>query len=197
MPTISEQYFSRLMNNLRVRLPGALDGAIQMEMFNVIDDMCRTVDFIFTVSQTNLVVNTSTYYVTPPVGTVPISFYKLAHETYPMTRAFVSPDEGSFTLLDPVTAEHAATPVAIKMTFAPDPAAAPEQWVPEFFWGRGYAVILNGVLAAMMASPAKPYSNTQLALFHARKYRHGKSGIKIINTTGNAPEGHSWQFPRI
>jgi hypothetical protein len=197
MPTISEQYLTRLMNNLRVKLPGALDGAIQMEMFNVVDDMCRSVDFHLAVFATPLVVGVQSYYVQSPVGSLPISFYKLAHETYDMKRAFVSPDDASFTLLDPVTAEHAATPVAVKMTFAPDPAATPEQWVPDGFWGRGYTTILDGVLAAMMASPAKPYSNTQLALFHARKFKRGKSAIKIINTTGNAPDGQSWQFPRM
>ena len=31
----------RLMDNLRIKLPAALDGVIQLELFNALDEFCR------------------------------------------------------------------------------------------------------------------------------------------------------------
>ena len=190
-------YFNRFMDNMRVKLPGALDGAIHLELFNTLDDICRTVDLYLTPVDLPLTVGVQSYIVVPPTGAVPITFYAIAHETFDVRLLRASPQDATVTFPGPVDAETAATPLVVKMTFAPDPVAAASQWLPEVFWRRAYDPILHGTLYRMMAQPAKPYSNPQIAVAHARASRHGKSRIKRDNTTGPLPGGVSWSFPRF
>lgn len=188
-------YLDRLMDNARVKLPGALDGAIHLELFNAFDDICRSVGAYVATVNVALTAGVQTYPVTAPAGAVPVTFIRLAHETYPAGNSRVSPSLALVVLLDPVTAQHAATPLTVEMAWAPDPQDQPADWVPATLWPRVYNVLLDGVLAAMMAQSAKPYSNNQLALFHARKFRHGKSRLKRETATGMIPGGVAWRFP--
>ena len=186
---------NRLMDNARIKLPGALDGAIQLELFNVLDDMCRTVEFDMRSFDVQLSTAFQTYTIQAPSGAVPVTFYAAGHETYPSDRMRVDVGPATLVFLDPLTTQQAATPAVVTMTLAPDPDAAPTAWLTAALWAEGYSAILDGLLARMMAQAAKPYTSPQMALVHARAYRGGKSRIKRLRATRGDPSGASWAFP--
>jgi len=62
--------FDRLMNTLRVRLPGAIDAAIRLELFNTIDDFLRRSNAWRYFQSIPIVAGQTNYAISPPNGTV-------------------------------------------------------------------------------------------------------------------------------
>lgn len=186
-------YLTRFRDNCRVNLPGALDGAIDVELFNVIDEMCRTVPFDLREFNADLVAGDLLVTVTPPANTTLLTVFTVSHVL--VDGIAYDPDEKRLIMPSAVTAEQAASPVIVEASVAPAPGATAAQLITDRLWERGYDCILSGVLGRMMAQPAKPYTNPVFAVNHIRRFRQKMSLLADETLRAQQPGATSWRFP--
>lgn len=193
---------NRLMDHARIRLPGALDAAIQMELFSALREFfggsnCWYEDIDFTALPTD-----SEYYADPDAYT-----YDLAPTDGTITRVlFVRDDQGR-----PISATM-PIPGTLVLGYAPDVAKTYTARValtvvdpvtregypsfPDWVLTKYGTEILDGVLGRMMSQLAKPYSNPTLALAHLRKFKQGVNKARVEAKTGNVYRAQDWRFPQ-
>jgi len=55
--------------------------------------------------------------------------------------------------------------------------------------------ILDGLLGRMMTQPNKPYTNSQLAIFHMRKFVQACASARVEWQRNNTYRTQAWAFP--
>jgi hypothetical protein len=193
---------NRMMDNARIRLPGATDGTIQLELFSCLNEFFQssniwTEDVPFQVFQTSLNFYENpeafTYEVTPTMGVINRLMYMLDTQGNPRGGSMATP---GVIILDysPETDTTYTATVGLTVTDPTTRDGYPE--FPAWILNKYGNDILDGVLARMMSQPAKPYSNAQLALVHAKNFRGAISQAKVEAQHKNVYRGQSWRFPR-
>jgi hypothetical protein len=193
---------TRLMNNCRVHLPGALDAALQYEVFNVLNDFFQ---------DTNIWKEDITFQVTAQ-DPAPATIYEIEQSgtsainrllgivdanNIPVNGAMATPGEITLQTSPSGTGTFTAT-VALTLD---DPVAKSGTnigfpYFPEWVLNKYNTGILSGVIARMMLQPAKPYSNTALSAVHHRKYAKTAATAKAEALHGNLNNGQNWRFPQ-
>lgn len=200
MPSVE---MNRLMDNARVRLPGALDATIQSELFSVVDDFCRTAgvwtyDFdidVLPTTQTFLENEDAyTYQVFPPTGATSVRLLQALNSNLaPVPARMLVPNYVQFGSA-PAAEEVWTIKVVLSVT---DPVTRQgEPIVPGWIVDRYNDVLLDGVLSRMMSQAAKPYTSDKLAIFHGNSFRSGKSKARIEALRGNVYRAQNWNFPQ-
>jgi hypothetical protein len=193
---------NRLMDNARIRLPGAVDGAIQLELFSCLNEFfqtanCWTEDIPFDVFQTSLNAYQNpeafTYEVIPTMGVINRLMYVIDTQGNPRGASMATP---GLIVLDysPETNTTYTARVALTVTDPVTRDGYPE--FPSWFLNKYGNDILDGVLARMMSQAAKPYSNMTMAAVHGKNFRGAISQAKVEAMHKNVYRGQSWQFPR-
>lgn len=197
----------RLIDTARLHLPGALEGVLRMELFNV------TKKFL---QRTNAWQDTVTIDVIPAVYDYPLPasqngafINRLIWLEGPRSNVN-DPDSG------PPRDGFMTTPGFGQETLRiPNPPGANEVWyahvamciadptdadgvayAPEWIYDKYQDVLLDGLLERMMAQPAKPYSNTQGVLLHGRRFQSGMSTARAEAAHRFTFGGNSWRYPR-
>jgi hypothetical protein len=185
---------TRMMNNARVHLPGAIDSNIQLELFNVLNDFfqnssCWKEDITFrvtsgvteysienesvaTINRLSGVVNSDGFAVGAKMdvpGEIILQNAPSNTETFTATV--------SLTVLDPVARDG----------FPEFPA-----WVLVKY-GTG---ILDGLIGRMMTQSAKPWTNKEMAAFRLKKFTAITSQAAFEAVHGNLANGQTWRFPQ-
>jgi hypothetical protein len=184
---------TRLMDNARVHLPGALDAALKLELFNVLDQFLQDtkfwqedIDYVTRSGRTEYVlVGTEQGVITdllnnvnangspvrasmPTLGTLVLGRDPTPSETLTATVAY--------TVVDPVGSD--------------DYPQIPDELL--YKYGRG---ITDGVVGAMMLQAAKPYTNQQLAVYHTRKFNGAIAQARADVAHRNVQGGQNWRYP--
>jgi hypothetical protein len=187
----------RLIKNARVSLPGSLDDAILLEFFNVMDQFFRdsgvwSEDIGFSVLANDPV---GTVYAIDPLGVSYIVRLFSVFNGQGQQHAAIMEIPGEVTLLTPPGYDGIF--VASVMLSVADPVQ--EDRLPEFpewvlqKYSQG---ILHGLLGRMMAQPAKPYTNAQLAAAHLGAFRKTISVASTESIHLNVHGAQSWIFPQ-
>jgi hypothetical protein len=186
----------RLFDNMRVRLPGATDNALKLELYNVLDDFCREAFVWRETIDVPLTVGVTEYPITP-VGTEIVRVYSIDHTSLDVSNVTFEFGTISFGTA-PSAADVAAGSafVVAALTPAITQGADPENLLPADMWSQWHRAIQAGVLSGMMAQSAKPYSNPQLAVFDHREYVSQKAYAKRHVDTGGQPGAQLWRFPQ-
>jgi len=186
--------FNRLMDQLRVRLPGALDGTLKLELFSVMDDFlqstnCWQEEIAFEVNP-----NEKTYYVFT-IANAGITRLMSITTAAKSPIAAMMPEPGTIVLHnDPAKVETYIATVSLTVTDPTDNEGYPE--FPEWILGRYANEILDGVLGRMMSQIAKPYSQPQLASFHMKRFSQAVGRATAAVLHGNVYGGQRWMFPQ-
>lgn len=186
---------TRLLNEARVHLPGALDEGIRYTIFNALDEFFRTsevwredidfdttiVDLIYDIEPEEVttskivrlieVTNSSdisVYATMQTIGELELASIPTIVET--LTATFV------ITVGDPIS----TTGVPV---------------FPEWILAKYREAILSGVLGKMMMQPAKVYSNQTLAVYHLRRFEAAKSQGRVDVQRKNVRGAEAWQYP--
>lgn len=185
---------SRLLDNARIRLPGALDGLIQLELFNVIDEFCRTTNGYREILETDLVVGQSIYAIEPEDREI-LLVYQTAHPTLGVTGAIF--DDGSIALPEAPVAADLDYPLMTEVSLTPRHGASQDAslWLPAELYERWFNYLLDGVLWRMMSQIAKPYSSERMALYHSRRFRNGMAIARTRVVGDSEPNSVAWSFP--
>ncbi len=185
-----------ILKNARIKLPGAIDSAIMVELFNVVDMFCRRADANRYAAPVPITAGSVAYTVTF-TGEVVVRVFNIAHEKMDTSGAFYDADSNLLTIGNVPTADDAEYPVYLNVSLAPKPGVSdPDEWMQELTWQRYASTLLDGLLSAMHGQPAKPYFNERLATFYGRRFRNGINLAKQQTAVGQAPNAASWRFPK-
>lgn len=184
----------RLMKNVRVRAPGALDSAIQLEIFNTLHEFCKTSniwreDIPFRVRTTSL-----TYSIEPTCRASVNRLIQVVNANDIPVRATMSmPGEVELGTL-PTAAETFTATIALTVADPADSEGFPV--IPSWILGKYSTELEDGVIGKLMSQPNKPYSNATLAVYHMRRFRGGISLAISEARRNNLYRAQSWAFPQ-
>lgn len=191
---MASRALDRLLDNLRVRLPGALDSTIRFELFAALDEFFTrsttwSSDLTFAVTTTG-----KSYQLHPPVG-ARIHLLRTVQDADEGYHSATLGNNGLVVLLNyPQIAQTYSADVVL--TVADPVTRAGDPVVPDWVYADHGETVLHGVLARMMSQPAKPYTSTQLAAFHARAFRSGISEARIRADREGLYRGQTWRYPQ-
>lgn len=193
---------NRLMDNARVKLPGALDSVLQMELFSVLNEFFQqtsiwTEDISFDVAATSLsrVTNPEayTYTIVPTDGTIVRLMGVIDSNGFGQAAEMDTPGE-IVLQYSPNGADTYKASVAKTVT---DPVTREGYPVfPQWVLDKYGSEILDGLLGRMMGQIAKPYTSPQMAQYHLRAFKAGISRAYTESLHGNVYRGQRWRFPQ-
>jgi hypothetical protein len=186
---------NRLMDNLRVQLPGSLDGAIRLELFNVLDEFLTESGLWVFDSEFTSDVATLEY----PVGTgVASRVVRLLFVSDPeFTRSFPATMRipGTIELASATTEDtEMVARVCLSILDPMDREGFPA--IDDWIMKRYAMCIMHGVLGRMMGQIAKPFSNERMSVYHLRKYRNLMAQARAEGRRFNLFAGQTWSFPQ-
>lgn len=184
----------RLLDNLRIRLPGALDDTIKLEICNVVETLthetgCWTEEIEFDVNLTE-----TEYDVQSSQGeVVRLLYVREQNEKFQIDASMPVP--GVLLFQNPfTTARTLVAKVVLTPKSTPDREGLPV--VPGWIMSQYYDTILDGTLARMMSQMGKPYSSPQGAVFHMNMWTSALGRIRGEVTRANLQAGQRWRFPQ-
>jgi len=190
----------RFMNDVRMRLPGALDDAIKWELFYALDEFCKETN----AWQEKLILSVTPdaleYEIEPEENRARIVRLLSVTtgtgvEERPIYGATLPEPELLVFHHQPDTADYN---VLVALTVV-DPVDAVDTLpdFPDWFFVNYKQEITDGVLSRMMSQPAKPYFSRDGFLLHGRRFRNGMSRVRIAVDHQNVYGGQRWTFPRF
>lgn len=198
MPTVIE---NRVFDTAKLRLPGALDAALQLELFHVCEDFLREthawkelISFVSAVPTQSYLGDPSqyTFTLTLPAGSTAVSLLGVYDDAERPYRATM-PVPGEVILDSPPSATlKAYVALTVSDPVGTDKMPQLPDWVTELHW----PCLLDGLLLRMMSQPGKPYTNLQLAVTHGRAYQKRKSQARVEAMRQNLYGAQSWTFPQ-
>ena len=194
---IQERDFERLMNQARVKLPGASEEGLKGELFDVINEFFDVSNAWFEWMQIPIVANQQLYTVNPQKGGMIIRLVCIFDPNkvaLPAHMAEICPPGANIWLTWPQNISMTGNGMFIKNIILPNSRDnipdAPGWLLPMY-----ERYILNGLLGTMMAHPSKGYSNPQGSVMHLKKFRDGMAMVKTAVARSNLVGGQSWRFP--
>lgn len=193
---------NRLMDNVRIRTPGALDATIKFELFSVLNEFFQDSniwyeDLTFAVTPSTLTYlqdpTVFTFTLVPTMGTPNRLMFVMNSDG--LQQAAYMPVPGDVILRElPSSADTYTARLGLTVTDPVTREGYPE--FPAWILNKYGNDILDGVLSRMMAQVAKPYSNPTMAQYHARKFKGAVSQAKVEAQHQNVYRGQSWRFPQ-
>lgn len=184
-----------LMDTLRIRLPGAKDGALQLELGNTIDEICRYGDVYQEILQVHLIMGQTQYTITPTDKEI-IKLFQVIHDTLDLTEAVY--DAGELSLAYGPLASDTTLPMFVHVSLVPEIAGTDwVNWLPERLWKGLYQTLIDGVCFRMMTQLGKQYSNPKMAVYHGKRFRSAISSVRYRASQGDLTGGQNWVFPRF
>lgn len=191
------------MNAARTRLSGATDAGIELELFAVMDDFFRGSNVWQEDINVAVPANdpAGTQYQLVPTGPALIDKLMWTFQAPSQTNQLRGPGvnaamqtPGLLTL--PYQPSSATNYIATVSLTVQDPVKQESCVIfPLWVLERYRQVLLNGLLGRMMTQPNKPYSNTQMAIYHTRKFSSGISAARVEMTRNNTYRKQAWRFP--
>src|SRR5579872_3786592 len=202
----------RMMNEARDNLPGALDAAIQRALFTTVDEFMRKtkiwkglVPFTTTVNVQDYDLAADEGKIDALIGVCNVDNLQVASTddnwwvTATLSGSPVSaimPVPGTLLLKNPPSQIDDLQAV-VSLTVDEPTTKDGFPFVPDWICDKHAATDwLDGVLGRMMAQPAKPYTNQQLAVYHLRRWRNAMAAATAMALHANLRGGQSWAFPQ-
>jgi len=193
---------NRLMDHARIRLPGALDSNIQMELFAVLKEFFQSSniwheDIQFPVQPTadSHLQNPEafTYDVVPTQGTITRLEGVVNSQAFPQSATMATPGQVVLRFSPNATDTYTAR-VFLTVSDPVTREGYPE--FPDWILDKYGNDILEGVLGRMMTQIAKPYTSQAGAMFHLRNFKQAISQAKVEASHQNVYRGQNWRFPQ-
>jgi hypothetical protein len=193
----------RFMRNATARLTGAVPEVLQLELFNVMDEFFRgsnvwnedidisipgmdpaNTEYEITATGPALIHNLLWVFEVPSSSSIGRGARIGAYMSVP----------GVITLASQPSS-NAVYRVTVSLTVQDPTARNGYVTFPAWVLARYRDTILDGLLGKMMSQPSKPYTNTQLAIFHMRKFKAGYTAARVEWQRNNGYRRQAWAFP--
>lgn len=186
---------SRILDNARVQLPGAIDDALKLELFNVLNDFFHQSNAWRNVVTVNATAGVGTYTLTPTdTDSIILKLVSLVDHTIGSGVQATMGTPGTLVLA--VVPSSAATYDAEISLTVKDADGDGIPICPSWFfdtYGEGF---ISGLLGRMMAQPAKAYTNERLSILHMRKFRNVIGVARADANRKNLYRAQAWLYPR-
>jgi hypothetical protein len=183
---------TRILQNAQIHLPGALDNAIKTEFYNVALEFLDGSDVWREDLKVHVRANKTAYELSPTAEVTRLIEF-VDGNGIPVTATMAEPAVVILNNTPSVDDTFVAT-VAYKVNGV-DSAGYPD--MPDWITSKYLLDLIDGIVARMMAQPAKPYSNPTMAVYHMRKFRNGIATAKAQASGANLFGGQRWRFPGI
>jgi hypothetical protein len=197
MAVIISPSMTRLMNDVRLHLPGALDTVIQQEMFMMLTELCKNTNVWREDIPVALQLNVTSYQLVP-TGTANIFRLMWVLDSNQLMVPAGMSTPGQLDLVNPpsspaqvltVTATVAEKPVdpVDNQNFPQFPSSILDQYRDD---------MLDGIVGRMMTQPAKPYTNKEMGTYHLRRWRTAMARIRVEQQRANGFRIQAWSYPQ-
>lgn len=191
----------RLMNEAVVELPGATETTIKLKLFSAARQFLDESNVWQEGIDLQVRAGVQTYDVLPYQGTIArlLDVRTPQEDTHiPATMEVLgAPGQPGELVLRDVPSADDDVVVQVALTVVDPETGAGFPDMPDWIVVRHYPTLLHGTLAGMMAMPAKPWSNTALATYHAGRFRSGISRARTEARAKNVYAGQRWSFPHF
>lgn len=197
MAQFAKRDFDQLMNQARIKLPGASDAGIKLELFDVMKEFLKdsnawTEDITFTAQA-----GTLQYILSPLDGGQIIRLVGVFDDKGIPVPAFM-PTFGTLQLVNqasivptqPVWTARVIKNVALPTTREDIPIG------PDWLLTVYSLDILDGLLGKMMGQQNKTFSNGQMSTYHLRRFRTAIQSARTAAIRQNTVGAQEWAFPR-
>jgi len=178
-----------LQNMAKIRLPGALDDGINLELAATLTEFFDRTNVWQEEVSIAVEADVTDYTISPSDGLVKRLMNVVTDDDIPVSALLKMPDTLELRFAPSQTDTYVAT-VALTSD------AARPLAVPDWLFSTYQLELLDGVLGRMMAQPAKPYSNQTLSVFHMRKFDAGVSNARSATRHGNGYGRQTWRYPQ-
>lgn len=194
---MAEPDIERLITNAQMRLPGALAGVMQQELFMVADEFFKTSkawqeDILFPVLGTDVA---GFVYEIVPIGPTLINdLYWIKNSGGGDVKGFMQ-TPGEITLKNQPSQNDTYT-AHVALTVVDPTRRDGYVFFPLWVLEKYRETFLDGLLGKMMSQPNKPYTNTQMSVYHLRRFESGKSAARNEVKRANLYGAQAWSYPR-
>jgi len=188
---------TRIVNNAKVHLPGAIQDGIQYELYNVLDELLSASDIWTEDIPFETMPQVADYDIVPVTGRI-VNLINCWYDGSTIQTGSISavmpvpgwlqlalaPSEGkecwvkiSLTVLDPVT----------RAGFPQCPT-----WILE----RYHDAISSGLIYKLALQPNKPWSNSELGVLHGQRFRNQIGQAKVDYLHAHTRGAQRWRYPQ-
>jgi len=198
---MSAKDIERLMNTIRVRAPGATDALMQLELFTVMDEFFKGSNAWIEEIEFDALpgeVPGQIYYLSPSCNAVIDKLMWMYEKTADNRRGGVLlgtmavPGEIQLRMQPNVKTTIRA---AVALSVADPSDSKGYVLFPEWVLLKHRNTIVDGVLGKLLSQPSKPYTNTQMSVYHLRRFRSGVATARIEQQHNNVFRAQAWRFP--
>jgi hypothetical protein len=186
----------RLVGNLVIRLPGAREEVLKMEIFAVLDELFRTTNMWQESIPFDTVLNQKEYEIEPEedVATIVRLMHVKNTNDLPVGAYFQMLDSTLVLFNDPPAAEEWSVTVALTVSEPTNAEGYPRY--PYWVLDRYLDSIMDGVLGRMMSQISKPYYNERMSVYHLRRWRNLMAQVRSDVLHKHVNDAQAWNFPR-
>lgn len=195
--TIKTTDFERMMNQARVKLPGASDAGLKGELFDTLNEFIGDSNVWDEWINVPIVPHEHDYVLTPIHGgmiTRLVTIFDHNKIVLPADLPTFEPPSARLHLVWPqsnaITAHALVTKQIVLPNNKEDIPDAPA-WLLPLYANK----VLDGLLGRMMMQPNKSYSDDTKATYHLKRFRDAIAVTKTAKARGNLQGGQSWRFP--
>lgn len=177
----------RLMQTIRVHVPGVPEETIKLELFNVMDEFFRRSSAWRAENEITLLADTTEYDIDTPVGATVVRALSATHNGLPVkpfdpALGLLTSGVLSYAVQEPDVLLIASAPANEQLSFPLKVVFAysvhrdaleidPGDWqLDDWMYDTFFNDWKNGTFAALYGMPNKPWSNPTLGVFHGRKF---------------------------
>lgn len=186
---------NRLMDNLRISLPGAVDAALRLEVFNALNDFFQGSNIWREDIEVPITAGVTNYEITPTGPAVIVRLIGVIDSNKLPVKAVLDLITGELALASaPSQTDTYTAQVVLTVNDPLDREGYPvfPMWVLNLYQND----IISGVLGRMMMQPAKPYSNLPLAAAYTRSFQSAISAARAEANRRFTYRAQAWQFPQ-
>ncbi|HLL28969.1 MAG TPA: hypothetical protein VKT73_15135 [Xanthobacteraceae bacterium] len=184
-------YVTRILDNLRVRLPGALDTALKLELFNVLNEFLKKSNAWQEDILVDVKPGVTDYPIEPADGVINRVMQVVNSAGINVRATFAVPPD---LILEVAPVQNDTLTVTVSLTVA-DTDRDEFPVFPDWMFSNYYDDFIDGALGRMMSQPAKPYSNERLSIYHLRRFHNAVARAKAEIQHGNLYSAQSWRYP--
>lgn len=203
----------RLMQTVRMHVPGVPEETIKLVLFNTMDEFFRRTTAWRTTQDVTLLADTTDYDIDMPVNSAVVMVIGATHNGIPVSQYDPAAGPNSmasltFALFQPDILHLASAPSGSQLNFPLQTMFAfsvqrdvleidPGDWqLDDWMYDMFFNDWKNGAFAVLYGMPAKPWSNPALAVMHGKMFRQAMAQRKRQANIGFGYGQVGWRFSK-
>jgi len=183
------------MTEARLRLPGAIDDVMKIELFSALDEFLRRTHVWQESISIGVVTEKKIYEIDSNEWVATINELMYVQNKDAIVVNATMPVAGELYLFNyPPEDQTYVVRVSLALANATDDDGFPQ--MPAWIAIRYHEAFKDGLLGHMAMQPAKPYYNEKLTLYHMSRFRSAMNAAFADVKQQNTFDAQGWAFPR-